>query len=536
MTGTDPAPRSQRWVTALAVAALVLAAGCFFSTALSTAWARIAALQTIEPYAFAVHEQLLYNFSQGGEFFQTIHTGYDDAWTWSGHRAATLPLVGLLYGLWPGPVQLAGILAALVTLGVVPAAMLGRSALKHPAGLALGGLLYLACPAVMALALQDYQDLVLALPCLMVTLWAMRARRFWWVILGALVGCLPREECVPAVLAAAVITMDLTWDRPWRRWLRNLGTSAAVVLVYSLALALLFPLSSGEHDMPLAASLGSFVDPEQQIRLFGLQFFNSFYALMWAPVGLVGLLAPLAVLPGLGLMLMHMTVPWGHGVDRSWSGHAHHLAPVLPFFVAASILGAARLLRWCRHPRLGRAGSLLPWIAVAALLAYGAWWDLTWSRAYNLVLSPLPARPALWHPAWALVEQLPQDAVPVVPLEVSLAVSARDRSYTFGESLADKAPELGLAAGSHLIVHADNSPVRRWGMAMPGAAVVASSEPFLLIGWDQGAEDPTWAAGGVSHSERIPSWPYKLGAVGGVPGLAPPAPPTPELPVKPVER
>ena len=98
----------------------------FWGTAVSTAWARLAALQTIEPYAFAVHEQLMVNYATGGEFFQTIHRGYEDSWTWSGHRALTLPVTALLYGLDPHPLWLAQIMLLSVLLGVIPAALLGQ--------------------------------------------------------------------------------------------------------------------------------------------------------------------------------------------------------------------------------------------------------------------------------------------------------------------------------------------------------------------------------------------------------------------------
>ena len=82
----------------------------FYATAVSTSWARIEALQTIEPYAMAVHEQLLKNLSETGAWFQTIHRGYDDAWTWSGHRALTLPVVGWIHGFNPSALWLSKIL------------------------------------------------------------------------------------------------------------------------------------------------------------------------------------------------------------------------------------------------------------------------------------------------------------------------------------------------------------------------------------------------------------------------------------------
>ena len=533
MVSERPVPR---WLLWACVAGVALLAFAFFGVGCSTAWARIAALRTVEPYALAVQEQLLYNFSQGGSFFQTIHTGYDDAWTWSGHRAGTLPLVGLIYGLAPSPFTLTGILIGGVTLGVIPAAALGRQAFRHPLGLLVGALLYLGCPAVMGLALQDYQDLVFALPFLMFTLWALRARRPWWVLLGAILGCLPREECIPVVVAAAVITFDPRWERRWRRWLRNLGLAGGVALVYALLLALAFPVDAGSHDMPMAASLGGMVDPAQRFELFGLLRLESFYAIVWAPVGLVGLLSPHTLLPGLGLMFMHMTVPWGHGVDRHWSGHVHHLAPLVPFFVAAAILGAARLARLCAHPRLGRVGRVLPWSVAVVLLGYGLWWNLAWAAGFNLVLRPWPSMPEHWHPAWSLIGSLPTDAVPIVPIDASLTASARPLSYTFSESLEDKAPGRGLGAGTHLLVHEDNTAVVKWGQAMPGATVVGESDPYLLIGWTRGSED-VQAGWWQGDRDALRSWPYEYGGYQLPPGVAPsPLETDPVLPVLPPQQ
>ena len=72
-----------------------------WTSAVFNTWARINAIQTVEPYAFAVYEQLMRNFDATGQFSQTIHSGYDDAWTWSGHRALTLPALAKVYGLHP---------------------------------------------------------------------------------------------------------------------------------------------------------------------------------------------------------------------------------------------------------------------------------------------------------------------------------------------------------------------------------------------------------------------------------------------------
>ena len=70
----------REWVIGIGCLLMLL---LFWGTAVSTSWARIDALQTIEPYGSAVHEQLLFNFAQHSDFFQTVHLGYDDTWTWS---------------------------------------------------------------------------------------------------------------------------------------------------------------------------------------------------------------------------------------------------------------------------------------------------------------------------------------------------------------------------------------------------------------------------------------------------------------------
>ena len=121
-----------------------------------------------------------------------------------------------------------------------------------------------------------------------------------------------------------------------------------------------------------------------------------------------------------------------------------------------------------------------------------------------------------------------------MPLEVSLAASARPYSYTFSESLLDKAPDRGLAAGTHLVVHRDNVQVLAWGKAMPGARVVGEQEPYVLLSWDEGAADPTLAAWGGAPPQRIPTEPFRMGGTSLPPGVAPPpARAAPELPILP---
>lgn len=500
------------------LAAMVL---LFTGSAISTSWARIAALQTVEPYAFAVHEQLMATFAATGEFAQTIHRGYDDNWMWSGHRAITFLFNAFLYRIRPGPWWLSSLQIGAVAMGAIPAAWLGRRALRSRWGLLLGGGVYLGAPAVMALSLQDYQDLVFALPCLMITLVAVRSRSIIGVLLGAAIGCLPREECVPLVVACGVVSWP--WAGGLRRWLRNLALVSLVAGLYALVMVKFFPVSMGSHDMPLWEDLQSLLGGGSRIRLHGWPYLKSFYALVWAPLGGLALLSPWTALPGLALLGLHMTIPFNHGVDRHWGDHVHHMAVILPFIIAATVLGGARLLRWSLRWRARGVRPLMALVGVG-LVSYAVWWDMGWVRYFDIILSPVPLAPAWWHPAWRLVEALPEDAVPIVPRNVSLAVSSRVEAYTFGESLLDKGGDLGLAVGTHLIVHQQQQEVLDWVMEMEGARVVATAEPFLLITWKPGAPDLVFRSWGERRPRRIPDWPWRGPAAGTVRGLAPPNP------------
>jgi len=498
-------------VHGVALALALAAATAFWGTAATTSWARISVLRTVEPYALAVHEQLVRNKAEDGRFHQTIHRGYDDAWTWSGHRAITLVTTSWLYPFHPSAHWLSRIMILAVLAGAIPAGLLGRRALGSGWGFALGALLYLGTPTAMALALQDYQDLVFALPCLTFALWAFGARHWAWAPVGAFVGLMPREECVPLVVIAAAVVIPAAAAGPrWRRWLINVGAAAAVAAAYTAYIVVRHPVGfqgevGGGHDMPAVNATLTAVQALFTGELPGLESGGGFYALMFAPLGLLAMFAPLTALPGLALIFFHLTVPEGHGVDRLWGGHSHHMAPALAFVVVASVQGAGRLLRlasrggW-RERWAGRAGWRRPAARVGPALAacaavialgYGLWWYAGWARWFNLETALWPRRPQHEHPAWELSRMLPADAVPVVFLDASICVSNRARAYTYEESLLDKEPLRGLGAATHMIVDKNNKSAMAWAYSMPGLEVIADQEGYALLTWTPGAADPT---------------------------------------------
>jgi len=519
-----PCPRIATTISVLAIATGMVG---FFSTLASTSAARLAVLRTVEPYALAVQEQLIRNYAATGHWVQTIHAGYDDTWTWSGHHALTLFLTAALYRLHQNALWLTEIQIALIALGAIPAALIGRATLRSGWGLALGGGLYLLHPAVMAIALQDYQDLSLAIPALTFALWAMRSRGRLWPLIGAVVAVTPREECVPLMVACALIT----WPPGGRRrWMTNIATAVLVAAAYVVLTQWLSPISTAPgpgqgHDTPLVNAIQTVLQARSADDLVGMAHIRTFYSLLWSPVGVLSLLSPLTLAPGAALVLMHMTVPYGNGVDRVWFGHAHHLAPVMPFMVVATIQGAARLLRLVRRwrPRGLVVGPAAAWLAGASLLVWSGWWVAAWGTGFHLVWSALPKDPPYRHPAWILADRLPADAVPVVSVRQAVVVSDRAVAYTWEESLHDKTQGAGLAAATHLIAPKSLSEIVDWALSMDGASIVDQEDGYVTIAWPSGGQDHS----GFQRDRRwpqIPDWVPQGYTMDTLPGV-PPTPP-----------
>lgn len=392
-----------------------------------------------------------------------------------------------------------------MSLGAIPAGLLGRKYLGHDRGFGWGVFVYLSCPASMALALQDYQDLVLALPCLIFSFWAFSSGKWWLVILGAVFGMAPREECVAMVLVAACLF------RPKKKllWMRNVVLVLVILFLYISWAEYYYPLAGGGHDMPLENALRTV--RRGRIFLEGWLSLDDFYALVWIPIGIFALFSPVTAMAGGTLCLLHMTIPQGHGVDRSWAGHCHHMAPAVAFSVAATIVGSLRFFKWIRK------FHLLP-MMVGVLLLWSSWWWVSWGSYYHLIPAFYPTKPLWEHPAWTLANALPPDAVPVVARKTSIVASSFQRSYTFDESLYSKEPRKGLGKATHAIVDKRRKKVMAWLSQMEGYRILLEEYPFVLISWNRDAVDKN-----VRLQPRFPhvrSWtgPYSKGSdIPGVP-------------------
>ena len=476
----------------------------WFATVQATSFERIRTLRVVEPYALAVYNQLAFTFSQTGSFAQTIHFGYDDAWTWSGHRAAFLPLVSWIYGLSPGPVFLCRIQIFVVALTGLPIYLLGRQAIGGLAGGVLGLLVFALYPPLMVIALNDYQDVVLGVPFLVLAAWAARRKQLPLFALATALMCSAREEWVAFVPLFGMAVPGGIKER--LGWMVRGGILA---VLYGGALWLVGGTGREGHDNPMASHVGDLLTWPPPFTRTWVDA-ERFYLRFFEPVSWMGLLAPLSLLPALGPLFFHLTAPADGGVDTVFTDHIHHMAPVAACLLVATVDGFGLLARGLA--RLGRVGHALVWLTILAVAWVGVKNLGPWLTSFELrpqwtatAPAPDPNRPS-WPTAeaWRLAALAPPTAPIATDVRASLTVSTRLTAYTYDESLRDKAPRTGMRGITHLLVRREHQAWVALAAAWPGATVLGEGREYTLYhlppeGAAAFGEGPIFAAGAAPH-------------------------------------
>ena len=450
----------------------LVAAWLWFCTVANRSAENVLSLNNVENYALAVFCQLFWMWSHMGEWAQTIHFGYVDSWMWSGHRVGWLPFVGWAYGLDPDPVWLTRMQVGVISLGALPAWGMGRDEIDKRWGGFVGLLLYLGFPPLAAMALQDYQDLVLAIPFVLGAVWLCRQGRTFGFLACALGAAMCREELVPMV-----VLIGLTHPGHWRlrlRWCLKVGVLAAI---YGALLWFIGRDFSG-YDNPMMSHSGDMVVAWPPVWTREIADFHNFYSAFLKPVHFLAFLSPVTLLPGAGALFFHLTAPAHGGVDTAWDGHIHHMAPIVGFVVAAAIQGVGLSIRW--SSRLGRARNLS--LVIAALVLIGSTVALARPWVGFLGLQPAVSleAPDVVAKEWALIEQLPPDAAVATDTYASVVIANRQHAFTYDESLADKRPGEGLKALDYILVRKQHRSWIEMILAADGKAI-GESKIYILF-------------------------------------------------------
>jgi uncharacterized membrane protein len=276
-----------------------------------------------------------------------------------------------LWWIWPSPEMLLVVQAIVVSLGALPVFWLARTHLgSEHAGLALA-LVYLLYPATEWLTLNEFHPVALACPLLLCGFWYLDQNRLLPFAAFAVVAMTTKEE-VGLVVAGMGI-----WYAVKRRARAGAAIAGAGVLVSALAVTVVIPhFNSGAESSfygrydAIGGSAGGIVKTAvtHPWTLFeqAFQHRDLHYLLhLLVPLSFLFVLSPLALvafLPEAALNQLSATT-------TQTSIHFHYLAAGIPPLIAATVLGAAALVR--RFP--ARTGAVL---VTAVAVAVAANWKL----------------------------------------------------------------------------------------------------------------------------------------------------------------
>jgi uncharacterized membrane protein len=333
------------------------------------------------------YAQLTWQLAQGRLPHSSV---WHDA-PWGNHATFILVLAAPILRLFPDPATLLVFQSVLLSLGAVPAYLLGRRLWEsRGAGLVAAGA-YLLYPPLQFANLFDFHPDVLATPILLTAFALLFAGHTGWALVWAAMLLTVKED-----MALVALTFGLYVTLAHRRPIGLLLTAGA-----SLAFALLvWVVIPGWIQTPYFAlfnrwpQLGS--DPWQLLMSPWLRP-AAFFGTLLHPerLGYLALLVtPLAGLPLLAPEILAIALPplvsnLLSGAEAQHTIRAHYTATLTPVLIAAAVVGGRRAAGWLKGvPHPGRR-------TLAALAAT--------SVASSLAFSPLPwsqdpfARKQFWN-------------------------------------------------------------------------------------------------------------------------------------------
>jgi uncharacterized membrane protein len=295
------------------------------------------------------------------------------------HVDPVLMLFTPLWWLWSSPEMLLVAQAAIVALGALPAFWLGRRWLGDDRLAAAGAAVYLLYPALQHATLFDFHPVTLAAPLLMFCIWAAEEAR-WVVLAGCATLAALTQEQVGVMLVAVAVWLAIR--HPGRRRAAALLGAGALAWV-AIALTVIIPAFSIDGDNPHIKRYSSLGDgPGEIVTTIVTRPWDAL-EIVATPGRLgyvVALLLPLLLLPLAAPLLAAVVVPQLAINLFASSGPVqtveyHYAVVLVPFLVAASLLGLARLheRRWPARlaPLLARpralAGSMVGAVVVAGV-------------------------------------------------------------------------------------------------------------------------------------------------------------------------
>jgi uncharacterized membrane protein len=272
--------------------------------------------------------------------------------------------------------------AVIVAAGALPAYWLGRRWLGDERLAVAAAAVYLLYPPLQWATLTEFHPVTLAAPLLLFCIWAAEERRYALLTIFAALAALTKEE---VGLALAVLGVWMVVRGLGRRYGAALAAlSLAWVAVAVLVVIPRFNDGRGSAFVDRYQTLGDdggevattlLTRPWEAAELLASYDRLSYLVALLAPLAFLSLAAPLLAAGALPEVLINTLSDW----FPQYSIEFQYVAVIVPFLVAAAILGLAGLRRRGRPAWLGRAGPVAAaWVGVVLLSGVSLgplpWW------------------------------------------------------------------------------------------------------------------------------------------------------------------
>jgi uncharacterized membrane protein len=319
-----------------------------------------------------------------------------------GHVDPFLALLTPLWLVWPSPLALAFAQVVVVALGALPVFWLGRRHLDSEAAAALLAIGYLAYPWTATSAAASIHPVTFAIPFFLFCVYFLDTKRLGLFAVFALLAMSTGE-----LMGLPIAFLGIWYALARRERLAGGLVALGGVAWTFFAIYVVVPHFSGEHSIffgfydqvggsPAGVAKKLVTDPGAVLG--ALVEGHDIAYLVWLGLPLLFLFV---LSPGLAAVALPQLLANGLSDFRSMTDPRYHsVAAVIPFLIAATVFGVARL-RPARHGRV--AGAVLVCSATLALFV------APWPRAVGSV--PLGGRAFLSE---SRVHAL-SDAVALVP-------------------------------------------------------------------------------------------------------------------------
>jgi uncharacterized membrane protein len=287
-----------------------------------------------------------------GRFLEITTTSGQEAVRLGSHVDPFLALLVPLWWVWPSPMMLIVFQVVAVAAGALPVYWLARKHLSERAAVHFA-FAYLLYPAVQFNALgiaNSFHPVSIAIPLILFAIWFLDEERLVWFAVFALLAASTKEE-----IAASVGCLGLWYAFRRKRWGVGLSIFGLGLTVSLVNFLVILPHFSPKGESPFAGryeQVGgtprgilhtAFTDPVAIVQAVATWHKLLYVVLLFVPFLGLWLLEPLLLLGAIPDLLINLLSAKPEQTTIYWQ----YTAGIVPFVIAASIVGAAK---WRRGP------------------------------------------------------------------------------------------------------------------------------------------------------------------------------------------